>query len=337
MSFYGKVTYYLSEAFRTQQYSNAGASNFNNHVGTYGGPYTFTPLGKNDVLQINTGNGWLKFGSSQDQTNQLYVWHKLLNETPAIPGEDTTTLKAEKVASASSTTDLSFEDIITVPQIVFDDAGHLTSESTVVAFKLPTNPGVLDLDSIKNRLAALEEAVTGQHGDSGGGGSGSGDDEIPLDPETGETGQPGYIDPVETVDNPLTSRIESLERHIDSWKMSNDQGTSYVSQNWLEQKGIGTTLHELLVLLGLENAETDQVTNQTFYSDIAIANAFPIYNSLGVRQVLPAISTAYTSADNARLASSQLKTCIQTMLNTFKRKEMLSEDEYNQLYAYVES
>lgn len=337
MSFYGKVTYYLSDAFKQQIYDNEGIDTVDSAKGSgaINSIITLNPKGKDDACTIKSGNTWLRFAADPIQDTSVYLYHKLAGNDEGIT-MDNTNLNVAKSNSENADISLGFGEIVTIPQIVYDAAGHIQPTSRTISVKMPQATQELDLNDLKLRIANLEEAISGQHGDSGGGSSGG---ENP-DPENPGGGDDQQEDPVTPVQNPMENRLSYLERHIQEWIMQGDSAGEGINNNWLESKGIGSTLHDLLVFLGLEQEQTDALTNRKFYQDIAKGTAFPIYSSHGINQVLPAVSSAYTQADTAALAASQLKTCIRQLLELLRDKTIadtaiLNTDQFNALYAFV--
>lgn len=342
MSFYGKVTYYLSDAFKQQIYDNEGIDTVDSAKGSgaINSIITLNPKGKDDACTIKSGNTWLRFAADPIQDTSVYLYHKLAGNDDGIT-MDNSSLNVTKSSSENADVSLAFGEIITIPQIVYDAAGHIQPTSRTVTVKMPQAAQEQDLDNIKHRLAVLEAYVTGQSSEpdpTAGGGSepGGGGEE----PGGGGSEDPGDEGETIVVDNPLMSRLTRVENHIASWLMPGDPNTSDVpNQSYLEEQGIGTTLHDLLVFLGLQQERLDALTGRMYYQDVSKGQAFPIYNTFGRTTVLPTVSDAYTLSNSAILATTQLKSCLSDLIGYLYSGEnpIIDETTYNALMGQLSS
>lgn len=232
MSFYGNVTYYLSNAFNKIIYRNAGSASGNNaSVDSKASPgipayeYGLNPRNRKDETILETGNKWIVFADPGNtvQNNQIKIFHQTVRSTPndvqAIP----TIIPASE---ENPPTNLAFGSVLSLPTITYDNAGHIVSSGTV-AYKLPTPSGESDLNKIRYRLSTLEEQVTGEHDTYQGDGTGE----------------------VYEVTSPYSKRIDDVESKVGQWLM---RGNGEIS-NTLEPESIGITLEELMVRIGLRN------------------------------------------------------------------------------------
>ena len=242
-----------------------------------------TPKSQYDATKLMAGNTWVRFGRdpSDEALNQCYIFHKLTGK-----GEQTF-----HVQSATGTADLTpaFGSIFTIPQITFDAAGHL-SEGKEIKVQLPENPGLTDINSLKQRIAALEDLVKGSHGDSGSGSGGgdSGEGETPSGNES------------------ILDAISALEKKINDWNMySNTTDDTHWRQK--EGSGIGSTLHEVMVELGLRYEEQyfDDKTNSwvTGYRVIDDANLNDHTNTIKYK----ANNATYVANNAARVTETTIK------------------------------
>lgn len=249
MSFYGNVTYYLSNAFKQIIYENTATNSTTvpTSNSTDGAQYQMTPGSQYDSTKLMAGNTWIRFGRDQkdEPKNQCYIFHKLTGL-----GDN----KSFSVQAATGTPDLepAFGSIFTIPQITFDAAGHLSSGKEVKV-KLPVNPGVEDIDAVKRRLAILEELVTGDHGDSGGGNSG------------GESG--GGEGDIPDVIIPYATQIQDINTKINDWNMYFHKDSQAADWIYREGNGIGTTLHEVMVVLGMRKKKENAILVEGEYKD----------------------------------------------------------------------
>ena len=333
MSFYGKVTYYLSDAFKQQIYDNEGIDTVDSAKGSgaINSIITLNPKGKDDACTIKSGNTWLRFAADPVQDTSVYLYHKLAGNDEGIT-MDNTNLNVAKSNSENADVSLGFGEIVTIPQIVYDAAGHIQPTSRTISVKMPQATQEQDLDSIKHRLAVLEAYITGQSSEpdpTAGGGSepGGGGEE----PGGGGSEDPGDEGETIVIDNPLASRLSRVESHIASWLMPGDPGMQNMNITLLESEGIGTVVHDILVKLGLEEAVTDPLTGTTLYQNIDYGVAFPVSKpeNGGHKQVLGVASSAYTQAGTAILAIHQLKEAFNSLLYFLKVKEIMTDEEYN--------
>ncbi len=227
MSFYGNVTYYLSNAFSTITYDNSNLDSATTPSSTIAGEYRMVPRGRDDEVRLINGNKWIYFcGDSNSYNNRAcYITHKITGR-----GEESfPVLVSNNTEEDENVLVPQFGQIITIPQITFDEAGHLTSGQSV-SVKFPIPQGQEDINAIKQRLAELEELIKGEHGDAGAE-EGSEDDGI------------------EHITNPYAERINELNNITAQWNLL-DESTPAVDRAYSEQYGIGTTLHELMTIVG---------------------------------------------------------------------------------------
>ena len=288
MSFYGNVTYYLSNSFSTITYDNSNLDSTTTPSSTIAGEYRMVPRGRDDETRLINGNKWIYFcGDSASYNNRAcYITHKinelgeqtfpvmLLNQEESQGGDNSS---SEGVVSPQ------FGQIITIPQITFDEAGHLASGQSI-SVKFPVPQGQEDINAIKQRLAELEELIKGEHGDAGAE-EGSEDDGI------------------EHVTNPYAARINELNDITAQWDLL-DENTPAVDRAYSEQYGIGTTLHELMTIVGTrikENYTTGSGNNAhevTGYRQVT-GNNYSMDSILGKLSTVAIQSAAVVENRNA--------------------------------------
>ena len=217
MSFYGNVTYYLSDGFKTLKYQNGGKNNAG-EPGTIKDAYELVPKKKDDVFILNSYNKWIQFGGTEteEKNKTINIFHLLAKDSEGHPlGSGEVKVAAKTINGGNIDADElgrikpTFGGILTIPSIKFDAAGHIinaTSNNVV----LPEPPNLEEIEDILDRLDTLEQNVQG---------------------------------PEETS---YASRINKLENQTNSWTI----GTG----TYQEPEGIGTTLHEVMRILGLRQA-----------------------------------------------------------------------------------
>lgn len=206
MSFYGNITYYLSNAFKALVYDNGASGTTTVAPQTIGTTYTLIPRNRDDQTALIAYNKWIRFGgdSSMSNNNQVYIFH-------AVTGHADVTL-TPSTALTNNGTVIDFDKDFSIPSITFDAAGHITT-GTTVNFKIANPPGLGELDEIESRLDALEEGVNGPSNS-----------------------------------NSIVRQLESLRTITQDWQVKNN--STPMTNGYKEANGIGTTLHELMVLVG---------------------------------------------------------------------------------------
>lgn len=290
MSFYGNVTYYLSNAFNKVIYRNAGSASGNNastdskaSPGIPAYEYGLNPRNRKDETILETGNKWIVFADPDGtvQNNQIKIFHQTVNENTA----DISASPAI-VNNAENPTALAFGAVLSLPTITYDNAGHIVS-SGAISYQLPTPQGETDLNKVKWRLSTLEEILTGQHDTYVGDGS----------------------DAIQEANDPYAGQISALAQKVGPWEI--DSGDSKKEPN-----PIGITLRELLVRIGIRSKVGDDYliidesgSNVTYpdgsiLADLAQSNTYGYNAQLLARQVrtklnevIRTINTLHPAAD----------------------------------------
>lgn len=262
MSFYGNVTYYLSNAFNRIIYRNENSKCSDPRVpqtksgpGTPSYEYALSPQSRKDETILETGNKWLVFADPNATVgnNRIQIFHQVVRD-----GVEDINLQPfnRAIVENEDPPELGWGTMIGIPSIVFDNAGHVVSGS-LATFKMPTPSAETALDSVKARVSQLEELISGEAREDGW------NEEI-LD-----------VDPSES----YATRISDLETKTNNWAMGNG---SYQ----LEPQGIGSTFHEFLADFGLRKRlgssgnytyerlrEGEQTPAGTYLSQIQLATS----------------------------------------------------------------
>ncbi len=168
MSFYGNVFYSYSNAFKYQEYENLTISSTASYdsapsaaESNEADKYTIEPRGRADTIKMKAGNKWLRFYANTEdkQVNRINIYHRLAKRDQ---GGTYTDLTPEAIATDnySGAVDLKFGNILTIPQISIDKAGHIVS-SEMKNVHIPRPEGAEDIKELKRRIAQLEEYLTG--------------------------------------------------------------------------------------------------------------------------------------------------------------------------------
>lgn len=301
MSFYGNVTYYLSNAFKSLTLKNKAPSG-TNAASVKSGGYLLVPKKKDDTLTLQTGNKWVLFGGSDaDESNRtVTLFHKLSykggNDSNGLLGRqelqviayDKNNVAIENSASANApvyTTD--FGAKFTVPQVTFDQAGHLIDAATVT-IELPVSDTQASLTNINNELTGLRKALTGS--------------DTPKVLPTPAAGQ-SYAD-----------RITSLESRVGNWKLPANS----------EPQTIETALHTVLTTLGLRGQD-----NQGNYTLVT-----PAVARQDISCLLGQVATAQTTTNLLTNALKQYRNGIVALLDTLSPSTISDEREQQLVNTY---
>lgn len=286
MSFYGNVTYYLSNAFNKIVYRNAGSASGNNtSVDSKASPgipayeYGLNPRNRKDETILETGNKWIVFADPDGtvQNNQIKIFHQTVKENTADTNVSPAIVALNEENPPSA---LAFGAVLSLPTITYDNAGHIVN-SGAVSYQLPTPQGEADLNKIKWRLAVLEEALTGSHDTY----TGDGSDEIPESNE------------------PYASQISTLKNKIEPWNMGS-------GNTRLEPYSIGTTLRELLVRIGVRTKVGD---------DYLIVDETGSNVTYPEGSMLADLARSSTYGYNAQLLAKQVRTKLNEVIRTINQ------------------
>lgn len=225
MSFYGNVTYYLSNAFNKIIYRNAGSASGNNastdskaSPGIPAYEYGLNPRNRKDEVVLETGNKWIVFAdpSGTVENNQIKIFHQTIKENIA----DVTVSPATRAALENDTAStLDFGSIITLPTITYDNAGHIVSNDSV-SYKMPTPQGEQEISQVQGQANYLSYLLTGDPNTNG---------EVP--------------DPIPSNFHPYSYYIMQNRNNIGAWNIG--QGT------YQDNGTLADTIHELLYRIGL--------------------------------------------------------------------------------------
>lgn len=315
MSFYGNVTYYLSNAFGNMVYRNANSASKKSNGDsvpdgtaspsrTVAYEYTLSPRSRNDDMILETGNKWIVFGAGSQalQNNQISIYHQ--TRSSGTGGTVQTTVSAPPEDSEETYTPLAFSSIITFPNITFDEAGHITTVDTVT-YQMADPPGLLELNQLKTRIAVLEAYVGGNPGQAG----------------DGDT-----VTPPETA---INAHLVDLDTKTNIWEMQQENsGDPYI--NYKEKYGIGTTLHDLMIMIGIREAVT--YTNQlngrteTGYQVVSLTNAA---NNSGC--LYGKATQAAANAQTAAVVAVHNRRGIRELINALQANDALTEQQATSL------
>ena len=315
MSFYGNVTYYLSNAFGNMVYRNANSASKKSNGDsvpdgtaspsrTVAYEYTLSPRSRNDDMILETGNKWIVFGAGAQalQNNQISIYHQ--TRSSGAGGTVQTTVTAPPQNSQDSYDQLAFSSIVTFPTITFDEAGHITTVDTV-SYQMADPPGLLELNSLKTRIATLESKIDGV---------------------SGEAGEGDVVTPPAASVN---AQIVELQTKTNLWEMQQAySGDPYI--NYKEQYGIGTTLHDLMVMIGIREAVTytNQITGrtETGYQVVSLNNAA---NNSGC--LYGKATQAAASATTAAVVAVHNRRGIRELINALYANDALTEQQATSL------
>ena len=292
MSFYGNVTYYLSNAFNKIIYRNANSKSGNNASSdSKTGPgipayeYSLIPRNRKDETILETGNKWIVFADHNGTVgnNQIQIYHQVIdsqNEEDVIVAS-TAIVTPEETDTAD--TELDFGSIIRIPSITYDNAGHIVDKSSI-SYKLPISQGDQEITELDKRISYIAYLLTG---------SPKYYEEVP--------------DPVPLDFASYSYRISQLENNLGRWNYG------YGTTN--DPMTVGDTLHNLAWRVGLVNKVADPNNEGSFYYPIvdeSVQNPEYPSNSL-IRLAKDADDSARITREYARSNRAKINTLITTI------------------------
>lgn len=159
MSFYGSVQYQVFNAFSKMVFSNSGqnsslvispSENLKDTI-------SIDAIGRKSAIQLSSGNRWLQF--KEGENNTCFLWH-------AVPDTKDNTqlfiLSAESsVPGGSEITELSLSNDIylSVPNVYYDETGHLICDAHRKYFHIPKIELQVEVDTISEKVDTLEENI----------------------------------------------------------------------------------------------------------------------------------------------------------------------------------
>lgn len=144
MSFYGNVFYELTNAFASfiiqSKFNDEDSKRILKAVGT-GGDFTFAP-----------GNRWIELNADTEN----YILN--INHTIANPDQDGNNINPfSKTAEPVETPiNLTAGDIIAVPTLKYDAAGHIIKADSMSYYKLPMNETETNIEDLRERMSEIE-------------------------------------------------------------------------------------------------------------------------------------------------------------------------------------
>lgn len=280
MSFYGNVTYYLSNAFNKVIYRNANNACTHDNIEVFDGvsgpsaisyEYTLSPRSRNDDVILETGNKWIVFADPEGTqgNNQIRIFHTLSAANTAGQGGSVQPSIMASDEIDNQITPLNFKSIITLPTITFDQAGHISAVGSA-QYQLAEPPGAQDIQAFREQLADMQEDIDNQ-------------------------------------DIMFSAQLQQLNQQVSVWDMQS-AGDPY--NNYKEADGIGTSLHQVLTVLGLRKAHANAYNNRTGYEIIDQRVAETDSNCL-----IGKTTMAYSSAQNAASVAASNRLGIRALLD----------------------
>lgn len=291
MSFYGNVTYYLSNAFNRVIYRNKNSMSSPSDGAAIGKDkpqnpsfeYALSPRSRNDDTILETGNKWIVFADPYATVgnNQIQIFHQTVRDNQA--DEQVQPFNRNALENEEDITSMAFGSVIGIPSITYDNAGHIVN-SGVNKFKLPIPSGETALNQLRTRISQIEEDLTGDHYED--------DAEITFSDRTQEVSYSG--------------RVSKIERQISGWSGSPVQGASLSTVE--EPNAIGTTLHQFLTDFGLRK----KVGN--IYIPLEDGDSYPDGSYISK------INQARESSITATTTAATVKNAYNDMANFFNSK-----------------
>ena len=151
MSFYGNVFYELTNAFDSfiiqSKFDDEDSKKILKAVGT-GGDFTFAP-----------GNHWIELNA--DSKN--YILN--INHAMANPDQDGNNINpfSKTTETVETPINLTAGDIIAVPTLKYDAAGHIIETDSMSYYKLPMNETETNIEDLRERMNEIEGAEAEQN------------------------------------------------------------------------------------------------------------------------------------------------------------------------------
>ena len=154
MSFYGSIYYELVDTFYKVLVHNKGKTNIGFPVAAdVKDEQTLMAIGRKGVLDIDSGNRWIKFTASPD-TTKYTIWHEKPDEENVQSIASFTRL--ESAPEGVTPTNLYAGDVIQVSSFDYDKAGH-TAKSEIRYYKLPTSTVEADIASLMSAVGDIKD------------------------------------------------------------------------------------------------------------------------------------------------------------------------------------
>lgn len=154
MSFYGSVYYELVDTFYKVLVHNRGKANINfpasNDVKD---EQALVAIGRKGVLDVDSGNRWIKFTADPDTTKYM-IWHEKPDDinVESAPSFE----RIESLPQGVTPIDLYAGDVIQVSNLEYDKAGHTASAETKY-YKLPTSTVEADIAELMSAVGDIHD------------------------------------------------------------------------------------------------------------------------------------------------------------------------------------
>ena len=154
MSFYGSIYYELVDTFYKVLVHNSGQSNLTFPAAAdVKNEQTLMAIGRKGVLDVDSGNRWIKLTANPDTTKYV-MWHEKPDETDVESVASFTRL--DKAPEDVTPINLYAGDVIQVSSFDYDKAGH-TAKSEIQYYKLPTSTVEADIVSLKSAVGNIKD------------------------------------------------------------------------------------------------------------------------------------------------------------------------------------
>ena len=164
MSFYGNSYHYTAESFAKVVLKNSGIGRYLTDppsgyvVVPQDSDYELSAIHREEGLGIQSGNHWIKLASNQDS---FQVLHNAPGpqEKLVLPFGIASDEEKKVIGDVNNNNILKFDDVLIIPTISYDAAGHITTVEGAAIYQMPSNP-VTDLTKEMESLSAeVDEAV----------------------------------------------------------------------------------------------------------------------------------------------------------------------------------
>lgn len=154
MSFYGSIYYELVDTFYKVLVHNRGKAGTGfPATADVKDEQTLMAIGRKGVLDVDSGNRWIKF-TADPNTTKYVVWHEKPDEEDVQSVSSFTRL--DSAPEGVTPTDLYAGDVIQVSSFEYDKAGH-TAKSDIRYYKLPTSTVEADIEFLISAVGDIKE------------------------------------------------------------------------------------------------------------------------------------------------------------------------------------
>lgn len=155
MSFYGSIYYQATQAFAKILLKNSGIDNLNFYTGNLDNS-SIESGSRNGAFYVDNGNRWIQI---VPDTDGFSIWHNTPRDGEGLSFTQGMRVN-NNIPSLDNVTSLESGDILEIPLLYYDEAGHLSpAKSGCVYYKMPVIQIESDIDTLTNKVAENEKNI----------------------------------------------------------------------------------------------------------------------------------------------------------------------------------